>query len=235
MEKCCSHCNEIKNITEFDLRSDTGKHRGVCHICMVMQKRDKRRLHSPNLSDTERAKLKANWTKANKVAQVKKASKRKVEQNRKLISDKIECTVCNKVKNSTMFSRYFSKRYNRVVLKSRCMVCEKLSRNNKYKTDKGIFKRYKSDATRRNRNYSFDLTFEQFSAILNKPCFYCGDMGRGVDRVNNSLGYSVNNCVPCCKKCNEIKMSSGLEEMYLHLSKMVKHFNNTKDEKIKRF
>ena len=98
------------------------------------------------------------------------------------------------------------------------------------KSDKGIFIRYRSDANRRSRNFSFELDFEQFSKLINSDCFYCGKENcRGVDRYNSSLGYTIENAVPCCGRCNEIKNDATVKELYKHLAKMVKHFKANKE------
>jgi hypothetical protein len=33
----------------------------------------------------------------------------------------------------------------------------------------------------------------------------------GIDRVHNHLGYTLANCVPCCRLCNRIKSAMSLE------------------------
>ena len=94
-------------------------------------------------------------------------------------------------------------------------------------SDKGIFNRYRNDATRRSRNYEFLLTFEQFSELINKECTYCGKENcRGVDRMDNSIGYVIDNCTSCCSKCNEMKMAKSLEEFYMQIEKIYHHRNN---------
>lgn len=70
----------------------------------------------------------------------------------------------------------------------------------------------------KSRNYSFDLTFEQFIEIIHKPCSYCGLESsnniksykhtlpyNGIDRVDNEKGYVLGNVVPACKTCNQAK------------------------------
>jgi len=58
---------------------------------------------------------------------------------------------------------------------------------------------------------SFDLTFEQYvSLVSGGRCFYDSDhllpaQGGGLDRKNSDLGYSFENCVPCCWACNLIR------------------------------
>ena len=70
----------------------------------------------------------------------------------------------------------------------------------KVRFDKG-----KSDAGRRNKEWG--LTFEQYELLIKNECNYCKESiekekGVGLDRLNNNIGYLVNNVVACCAKCN---------------------------------
>jgi hypothetical protein len=96
---------------------------------------------------------------------------------------------------------------------------------------------YKESAKK--RNLSFDLTSEEFNKIVLSDCFYCGSSPistvydrrnkdytvkyNGIDRVDNTKGYSVNNCVPCCKHCNFGKSTSTLEEFKAWINKIKNH------------
>lgn len=64
------------------------------------------------------------------------------------------------------------------------------------------------------RDIEFNLTAEQFLTFDGQPCAYCG-IGIwkiGIDRVDNAIGYEVNNCVPCCKVCNWMKNKTNAKE-----------------------
>jgi hypothetical protein len=63
--------------------------------------------------------------------------------------------------------------------------------------------KYKRNA--RIRNYDFLLSSEDFRQLLDTPCYYCGGAGGGVDRVDNSIGYVLDNVVACCRACNWTK------------------------------
>lgn len=67
---------------------------------------------------------------------------------------------------------------------------------------------------------TFEFSREKFKKLTKSNCWYCGvepssvmKLSRsssryvynGVDRVDNERGYSVDNCVPCCKTCNYAK------------------------------
>jgi len=81
-----------------------------------------------------------------------------------------------------------------------------------------VYGRYKAGA--KSRNLSFDLSREEFRAIVELLCHYCGaektnkastskNSGfywyNGIDRKDNSVGYTKDNCVPCCYICNRAK------------------------------
>lgn len=67
---------------------------------------------------------------------------------------------------------------------------------------KGKYLKYKQDAQRRGK--TFNLTFEEFYALWQKPCVYCGEEIKtiGIDRIDNKIGYEPGNVVSCCSRCN---------------------------------
>ena len=87
-----------------------------------------------------------------------------------------------------------------------------------------IFCEYKNKA--KERKYSFSLTKEQVFNLINKNCVYCNSEPlnvkklyehpeyyiryNGIDRIDNTKGYSIDNVVTCCKYCNQAKHSMTL-------------------------
>jgi len=92
------------------------------------------------------------------------------------------------------------------------------------------------------RKISWYLTEDDFRNLTLKKCAYCGSPPsndavvrykkggiekikinvehskytyNGVDRVDNTKGYTIDNVVPCCAKCNRAKRDSSLEEFIL--------------------
>lgn len=54
------------------------------------------------------------------------------------------------------------------------------------------------------------LTLEQYTELVRRnACAYCGETlpvaGSGLDRKNSTLGYTFDNCIACCRACNEIR------------------------------
>lgn len=102
---------------------------------------------------------------------------------------------------------------------------------------RNLFQIYKSNAKR--RGLTFDLSLNQFREITKKNCFYCknvpsnikvsytgvGDyIYNGIDRVNNTKGYFIENCVPCCRKCNIMKFDLTLNDFKNHISLIYNNF-----------
>lgn len=73
------------------------------------------------------------------------------------------------------------------------------------------------------RGFDFNLTEEQTEELINKPCFYCGqEHSDGIDRLDSSKPYTIDNCVPCCFVCNRMKNKYPLN---LFLEKVEKIYN----------
>ena len=89
----------------------------------------------------------------------------------------------------------------------------KLSDDERVASDR--YSAYKQNAKR--RGVDFDIDLPLFSSLLDKVCTYCGTRDRiGVDRVDSSLGYSADNCAPCCSDCNYAKREMS-KESFLNL------------------
>ena len=91
-------------------------------------------------------------------------------------------------------------------------------------TPKKKFEELKRNARR--RNFECSLTLDEFCEIFGQPCVYCGDVGTGVDRVNNSIGYVKDNCVSCCKGCNLMKWKLDVNEFIEKCKKIAKVAKN---------
>lgn len=64
----------------------------------------------------------------------------------------------------------------------------------------------KNEAKSRNKN--FTLTLDEYKIIMTNICHYCDTIltsGFSLDRKDNNIGYTKNNVVPCCSKCNTFK------------------------------
>ena len=97
------------------------------------------------------------------------------------------------------------------------------------------FSIYKRSA--KQRGYSWELTLDQFIEITYRLCHYCGSppsqvhhLGNGaqytyngIDRINNSIGYTNNNVVPCCGVCNIAKHTMSYDEFVQWICRVANH------------
>ena len=91
------------------------------------------------------------------------------------------------------------------------------------RTPRGRYHMYTNNA--KIRGIRFDITFEDFLTFWQNDCEYCGDKIPlvGLDWIDSSLGYSLDNIVSCCSVCNKIKMDLDLDNLNNHMLKMLKH------------
>lgn len=85
----------------------------------------------------------------------------------------------------------------------------------------------KYKATKRGKEWR--LSHEQAFSLISKQCTYCGfepnwpDNRVGIDRVNNDVGYQIDNCVSCCFTCNSAKGVMSYEDFKEWVLKVYKH------------
>jgi hypothetical protein len=96
-----------------------------------------------------------------------------------------------------------------------------------------VFGIYRQRARRSNRG--FNLTREQFISLTSENCHYCGIppyqiwhrtrhngdyIYNGIDRKDSSVGYVVENCVPCCGRCNSMKSDMAEKDFLSHVKRI---------------
>lgn len=91
------------------------------------------------------------------------------------------------------------------------------------------------------RDLAFSLTKDVFSSLIQANCAYCGTppsqifsriglngsfVYNGIDRVDSVLGYSLENCVPCCGRCNSMKMNMLRSDFVQHIARIHHHLTS---------
>lgn len=103
----------------------------------------------------------------------------------------------------------------------------------------GLFHNYQNAA--KARGIPWDLPKDEFRRITQLPCLYCGALPTakfrshrssnghysysGVDRVDNTKGYTIGNSVPCCKTCNSAKGTLPVMEFLEWMKRIKKTVN----------
>jgi hypothetical protein len=96
--------------------------------------------------------------------------------------------------------------------------------------------RYKRAAER--RCLCWELNADEFSNFIKLNCHYCGVPPslevkstfhkmkvNGVDRKDNSIGYKISNCLPCCEVCNRAKNDLTYDEFIDYIQR-IKNYEN---------
>lgn len=99
-------------------------------------------------------------------------------------------------------------------------------------TYKDVYREYVKKS--KEREIDFEISLEEASNLFTSNCFYCNrppsncrkrETGlvvyyQGIDRVDNSKGYKLENVVPCCKHCNSFKSDRGVNEFLEHVKEI---------------
>lgn len=131
-----------------------------------------------------------------------------------------------------------------------CNSCRYVGFKNSKKSEMGLnllLRQYKSGA--KNKNIDFKLNKKEFKEITSSNCHYCGVepsnnthkgksnyknesvleyndyVHNGIDRIDSDLPYQKDNCVPCCKVCNKIKMDLSKDDFMVQISKIYVNMN----------
>ena len=152
------------------------------------------------------------------------------QSNRKRWFYKLKCKTCGTV---------FTKRKDAIVYmpdKIRCPKCYKNRHGVLSVLEYDMLTHYKSNA--RQRNIKWNLTDEQFKNLITQNCHYCGaephfrktttykqnkEKVNGIDRINSLDYYHIKNVVPCCMKCNKMKMDLSEKDFRQHIAKIYNH------------
>lgn len=84
----------------------------------------------------------------------------------------------------------------------------------------------------------WDLTLDQYIGLVTSDCYYCGKPPHqkpkgvrmdpslrrsGIDRVDNSKGYALENCVSCCVFCNREKRAQTIGQFVENTRRRYEH------------
>lgn len=145
----------------------------------------------------------------------------------------VECPSCN---SSNL--KYGNTLKN---IKIGCSPCyaKSLRRTDK----KPAFSKYYSSlkANAKSRSIEVEISLDEFVKIASNNCYWCdlppqpkngfkewqdSVMISGIDRKDNSIGYTVQNSVPCCYDCNRAKSDLPIDLWMYWIARIVK---NNKD------
>ncbi|AKI80156.1 hypothetical protein QJ850_gp543 [Acanthamoeba polyphaga mimivirus] len=97
-------------------------------------------------------------------------------------------------------------------------------RYNTISSDK--YMRYKSVAIE--KGLEFTLTKQEFEKLVESNCYYCDckykNTINGIDRIDNNIGYILDNCVTACSMCNNMKNTLNVETFIVMCMTIANYF-----------
>ena len=90
-------------------------------------------------------------------------------------------------------------------------------------TDAASYTQYKTRAC--NKSLPFEITKDEYVELIKGNCYLCGRKSyekhkNGIDRLDNKLGYTMNNVKSCCGSCNHIKKDLELDKLFSKMSEI---------------
>lgn len=191
MEKKCSKCQTVKDISHFSLNK--WLHDQKNNICKECAKSNLTLYH---------ARIKAINT-----LRLSNNTLNQPTLNK-------QCRACKAIlpltDNNFHFSCYKSDGFD-----SLCIPCTKI----RQKQPDRIYNFIKAQAKQKNR--LFTITKEQHAELAKKPCFYCQENSDGwLDRKDSKLHYTLDNIVPSCSICNKMKRAQNSDD-FINLCKKI--------------
>lgn len=153
------------------------------------------------------------------------------------------CYICNRAKMNRSFDE-FTEWIKKAYLKNKTDLAINITNYPVVDISRqisSVVSAYKAHAKKKKCN--FDLSYQELGTLISLDCMYCGGKPKnlikiknkqefyynGIDRKDYLLGYTLNNCVPCCKHCNYAKCRMSLEDFFLWINKVYNFLKNKGD------
>lgn len=125
-----------------------------------------------------------------------------------------------------MLKKHCHTHYITLIYRNRPEVKERLHGRNR--TVRSRFNRGKSFSSRHGIEWA--ITLEQYEAMILSGCAYCGgdisnETGRGLDRTDTHVGYTLENVQPCCGRCNTIRGQRFTPDQIKTMMASIKNFH----------
>lgn len=109
-----------------------------------------------------------------------------------------------------------------------------------------LYRQYKKNA--KQRKIQFSLSFKNVMFLTSSKCFYCGSepetemkskrqddisyFYNGIDRVDNTKGYTLENVVSCCQKCNYLKSNFNQQDFLNRVKNIYEYLFAKKQKRV---
>jgi hypothetical protein len=135
------------------------------------------------------------------------------------------CYICNFMKNTMDIGSFLRKVreiaiFNKQVINLPEEFCQELKYHSDIELIGGSAAYYDYKRRANNKLIQFDLTDTLFNELIKQDCYLCGlsgDNGIGIDRKDNNIGYTIENCYSCCSYCNYMKKCHNYDDFLLYI------------------
>ena len=142
-----------------------------------------------------------------------------------------KCCQCNS-------ERRLTSSHAGMILKGRGSGCHCSRRSTETESEyKWRYQSYIQSAKK--RKLSWSINYNKFLEITTQHCYYCDAEPEmrpshakrwdfkfpmsGIDRMDSSRGYEIDNVVPCCSYCNQAKWDHDVKDFLLWIEKVYSH------------
>jgi hypothetical protein len=119
-------------------------------------------------------------------------------------------------------------------------LAKELRQQKRLSNNRGIINQIILGYKRKERGgrFGWSLEYNDVAYLIQQPCYYCGTVNsnkkinrlnpagyeyNGIDRIDSSKGYTIDNVVPCCKTCNIAKRDMSQEYFINWIMKAALH------------
>lgn len=145
------------------------------------------------------------------------------------------CEMCNMIKGSTNKNIFFARIGH--ILSNMHLIHQEYNNprafyNSNSMTYTELIKRCED------KNFECEISKEKFHKIKSNDCYMCSKSSdenhvNGIDRIDSTIGYTKENCLPCCSNCNYMKKNYNFDafvwqlyDIYCYKSNIVKKLNH---------
>lgn len=217
-QTCSTCCKEFENSFFIGVNGGTTK---SCKNCrdsnrIQDQKRDKEhcnKIHRIADKKPERIAKKAEWKEANYEKIVMYCMNHRQRQIDEDIDEYLK-------RNTQNAKQWRDNNPNKVAINNQNKI-------NNIKLQYGVYSR-----SARDKKLDFEILQEDFDKLVKEPCYYCDVIQErgfnGIDRLDSTLGYTMDNIVSCCSTCNYMKCSLSVDVFLKRLEHILTYNNKIK-------
>ena len=112
------------------------------------------------------------------------------------------CVICKRVLDKTYKDQASHREIGEVCKRCVISACYPKGFTSRHKAR---YSQIKSSAT--SRKLGFDISQQHYLEKVARECAYCGSVNDtlGLDRLDSTMGYTPDNTVSCCRRCNSAK------------------------------